>query len=70
MYSVGKSTGYSKENIANMITMMHLRTVYPSSAMHAPLCDYESIPIEYVRCHRNTVSERGKFSIGMQDDLG
>lgn len=62
-----------------MITMMHLIPVYPSSVMHAPLCDCELIPIEYVRCHRNTVSERGKIlnkscrnqnSIGMQDDLG
>lgn len=41
--------------------MISIILIYPSSAKHAPLCDYELTPIEYVRYHRKTVSEEEKI---------
>jgi hypothetical protein len=59
MYAA-KTTGYLWEGQVGMVTMRHLIPIYPSSAKHAPLCDYELTPIEYVICHRNTLSEGEK----------
>ena len=39
---------------------MYVIPTSPSSPKHAPLCDYELTPIEYVRYHRNTESNREK----------
>lgn len=60
---IEKNRNYAKEKVQNLKKRCYVIPIFPSSAMHVPLCDYVLTPTESVGCHRNIVSDTKKRNL-------